>query len=272
MRASQTPSRRRPRRCGSASPSQQAGFTTPLEKAPELARALYAWVDELDLPVLTGLVLAAEDPDPRRYRSSVVWLEPGRGLTTRLDKERAIPLLESSRRFPGDALLARLFGSAANWKKVEEAASSGPLRGPILVTPVLCYEALFPGVVARRHTAESVAILNLADDSWVSGETATRHLSGFARFRAIEQRATFARVAHGGLSVVVDPFGRVTEELPLDQYASLRLSLRAPPPTTIQERVSLFALPFGAGVLASWLAGVAATVSRRSGAISGGST
>jgi apolipoprotein N-acyltransferase len=182
----------------------------------------------------------------------VVWLEPGRGITARLDKERAIPLLESSRRFLGDALLAPLFGEAAGWKRVEEARGWASLPGPIPVTPALCYEVLFPGIVARRRTPDSVAIVNLADDSWVEGTTATRQLTNLARFRAIEQRLTLVRVAHGGLSAVVDPFGRVIHELPLDRYASLRVSLSPMPPVAISERVAILALPLAAFGVVGW--------------------
>ena len=229
-------------------------LTTPVDAAPALARALEERVDALGLPVLTGLVLAAEGPDPGLYRGAVVWLEPGRGVTARLDKERAIPLLESGRRFPGDALFARLVGAAAAWQKVEEAEGGATLGGPIPVTPVLCYEALFPTVVARRRTPGSVAILNLADDGWVEGNTATRHLAGIARFRAIEQRLALVRVAHGGLSVVFDPFGRTVEALPLDRTATLRVSLHAMPEPTLGERAGLLALPLAAGAAAGWLA------------------
>lgn len=227
-------------------------LTTPLDASPELGSAVKAWVDELVVPVLSGLVLSARSPDRGRYRSSVVWLEPGRGITARLDKEHAIPLLESSRRFPGDALLVRLFGEAAQWPKVEESGGSGPLRGPISVTPVLCYEVLFPGIVAKRRTPDSVAIVNLADDSWVEGESATRHLTHLARFRAIEQRLPLIRLAHGGLSAVVDEWGRVTKELPLHTYASMRLSLHPMPPPTFFERAAILALPAVAASVVWW--------------------
>ena len=238
-------------------------LTTPLDEAPELENDLRKWVDGLQIPVLTGLALDAADRSPLRYRSAVAWLEPGRGLTQRLDKERAIPLLESTRRFPGDSALAHLFGDAARWRKVEDGAGTEPLSGPVPVTPLLCYEVLFPALAAKRHTRESHAIVNLADDSWVQGEAATHHLSEIARFRAIEQRSTLVRVAHGGWSLVVDPFGRITESLPLDRYASLRVAVRPQPPPTLGERAGLLALPIGAGVLVWWLSSALGRVSRR---------
>jgi apolipoprotein N-acyltransferase len=141
---------------------------------------------------------------------------------------------------------------------VEEAAALGSaLPAKFSITPALCYEVLFPQIVAARRSPDSLAILNLADDSWVRGETATRQLADFAAFRAIEQRVTLIRVAHGGLSAVVDPFGRTLLELPLDQWAHARVSVRASPPPTGSEKAALIALPLSTGggvwwILAAW--------------------
>jgi apolipoprotein N-acyltransferase len=227
-------------------------LTARVDASPELSASLSQWVDALGVPVLSGLVLSASPPRPDLYRSSVVWLEPGRGITARLDKERAIPLLESSRRFPGDSLLAALFGNAARVPKVQEVTGSDPLLGPVRVTPLLCYEVLFPKFAARRRTPESVAIANLADDSWAPGDTVTRHLTNIARFRAIEQRLPLVRVAHGGLSSVVDEFGRVVETLPRHAYAARRVSLRPLPLPSFRERAALFGLPLGAFAVVGW--------------------
>jgi apolipoprotein N-acyltransferase len=238
-------------------------LTTPVDAAPELLAQLEQWVDHLGVPVVTGLAMAPHAPEPDLYRGAVVWIEPGRGITARIDKVRAVPVLESSRKLPGESLLAPLFGEAAGWRKVEEAADAGPLRGGVTLTPVLCYEALFPRLVARRRSPDSVAIVNLADDGWVAGDAATRQLTAFASFRAIEQRLTLIRVAHGGLSVVVDPFGHQIEALPLDTYATTRVTVRAMPPPTLHEKIAIVALPAGTGLGVWWIVGILFTLDRR---------
>ncbi len=221
-------------------------LTARVDGSRELSASLLAWVDELGIPVLTGLVMASSAGRTERYRSSVVWLEPERGITARLDKARAIPLLESSRRFPGDALLVRLFGGAAAWNRVEEVEGPPTFRGPVRVAPLLCYEVLFPGIAARRRTPAAFALVNLADDSWLQSAAARRQLLELARFRAIEQRLALVRVAHGGLSAVVDEFGRVRDELPQGTWSARRISLRPPPPPDWRERAALLALPAAA--------------------------
>ncbi len=237
-------------------------LTAPVDADPALSRELQARVDAWGITLISGLVQSAASGAPHHYRSSVVWIDPRRGVRDGVDKTRAIPLLESSREFPGSSLLAALYGQAARWSKVEEAQSAGPLRGDFTVTPVLCYEALFPGVSAERRAPDSVALLNLADDSWVAGESASRQLMDLARFRAIEQRLPLIRLAHGGLSVVTDPFGRIVESLPLDRYAHATVEVRPQPPPTLRERLALAALPLATG-LGIWWVGRAGSSSWR---------
>jgi len=232
-------------------------LTSPPESDPELARALQAHVDAWGVPLITGLVRAPQRRIPHAYRSSVVWILPGRGVVAALDKFRAVPLLESSRAEDGSSWLAPLFGRAARWPKVQEDPSPGSsLTAGFTITPALCYEVLFPRVVARRRSPESLAILSLADDSWVRGKMATRQLADFAAFRAIEQRLTLVRVAHGGLSEVVDPFGRTQLELPLDQWAHARVTVRASAPPGLAEQAALIALPLSTGSGVWWLLAV----------------
>lgn len=227
-------------------------LTAPLEHRPELQAEIEAAVDAWRVPLITGLVRAAHAPGTHRYRSSVVWIAPGRGLVAAIDKVRGVPLIESARPLPCAAWLAPLFGEAARWPKVEEAASAGALAGGFSVSPVLCYEVLFPGLVAGRRTEESVALLNLADDGWVAGSAATRQLTAWASFRAIEQRLPLVRVAHGGLSVVIDEYGRMRQALPLDRFAHAVARLGPRPPPTWSERAAIFAVPLGTALVVWW--------------------
>jgi apolipoprotein N-acyltransferase len=240
-------------------------LTTPVEAAPELARALQEHVDGWGVPIVTGLVRPPLRRVPRQYRSSVVWIEPGEGIAAGVDKSLAVPVVESGRGSGG--LISALFGRAARWPKVEENAAPGDaLTERFSLSPALCYEVLFPQIVAARRSPESLAILNLADDSWVSGKRVSQQLADFAAFRAIEQRLMLIRLAHGGLSRVVDEFGRTRLELPPDQWAQARVTVRASPPPTVFERATLIALPLSTGAGVWWaLLGSRALARRRRG-------
>jgi apolipoprotein N-acyltransferase len=88
--------------------------------------------------------------------------------------------------------------------------------------------------------------VNLADDGWLSSREASRQITQLARFRAIEQRLALVRVAHGGVSAVVDEFGRVRERLPVGRYAARRVAVYAAKPATWRERAAILAPPAAA--------------------------
>jgi len=237
-------------------------LTAALDRSPELAANLQATIDLLGVPVILGAVRSANGAEPGLYRSSVMWMEPGRGTVAAIDKTRAFPLLEAS--YSSDAVLhlARAFGKAGRGKKVEEAAQAGSLQGGFTLTVVLCYEALFPGIVAERRAPESLALVNLADDGWIGGAAATHQLAAFASFRAIEQRLPLVRVAHGGLSLAVDPFGQALLTLPEDAWAHGHVEVQGGRPPGVVERGALLALPLVTGAGVWWALG---RWSRRSG-------
>lgn len=87
------------------------------------------------------------------------------------------------------------------------------------IVPVVCYEAIFSGDVVPQTSAplQQGAILNVSDDGWF-GRTAGpyQHLAQ-ARLRAIEQGLPLIRAANTGVSAIIDPYGRILEQMPLGQ-------------------------------------------------------
>ncbi len=224
-------------------------LTFPVTQDNELGRRLQNHVNDWGAPVVTGLVREIAGGDPDRYRNSAVWWSPLVGQRDAVDKVRGIPLVESSRAFWGRSLLTRIVGAAARGPKVEEAQRARPLRGEFTLSPVLCFEVLFPRIVADRRDDESVAIVNLADDSWVPGEVVDAQLIAAASFRAIEQRLTLVRVSHGGLSVVINRFGEEIAALQPDTLAHLFLEVSSSPAPSALEKAAIL-LP---AVIAGWV-------------------
>lgn len=92
-------------------------LTVPVDRSPELSALLEASVDRLGVPVILGAVRAARAPQAHLYRSSVLWLVPGRGIAAALDKTRAVPLVEAQAHAGIPSLLARAFGSPRPGKR-----------------------------------------------------------------------------------------------------------------------------------------------------------
>ena len=227
-------------------------LTQPFDDREDLESLLQAKVEEWGIPLVTGLVRTPENGSPGEYLNSSVWWTPGEGLEDAVDKNRAIPLVESSRDFLGRDVLAELLGKSQHDRKVSEATETRSLAGSFIVTPTLCFEILFPGEVAARRDAGSVAILNLADDSWVAGESVDHQILAAAAFRAVEQRLPLVRVGHGGLSGMIDVHGRVVATLPPDRYAHMTAEVAAAESPSEVEKTAVLALPALSGALA-WL-------------------
>ncbi|MGI3899484.1 MAG: apolipoprotein N-acyltransferase [Janthinobacterium lividum] len=106
------------------------------------------------------------------------------------------------------------------------------------IVPAICYEAIFSGDLRPDgdERPEAGAILNVSDDGWF-GRTAGpyQHLVQ-ARLRAIEQGLPLIRAANTGISAIIDPYGRVLEDLPLGEAGILDGFLpKNIPPTVFSE-------------------------------------
>ncbi len=230
-------------------------LTTALSPNSKQAAALQKWVDLWNTDLITGMVRPAVGTAEGLYRSSVIRVEPGRGIVDAIDKERAVPVVESSRTIVSPSTAERLFGAAARWPKVEEVTSSRPLGGNFELTPALCFEVLFASLVDKRRSKRARFILNLSDEGWMSSKALSHQLANIAAFRAIEQRLTLVRVAHGGVSAVTNPFGERTLELRTDEYAHEFVSIPLSALPSTSEKWGIASLPVGTGLIVYSLLG-----------------
>ena len=96
-------------------------------------------------------------------------------------------------------------------------AGTGPrafaVPGAGTVTPLICYEILFPGEVVGAKRPDW--FVNVTDDSWFGPWAGPRQHLLVARVRAIEEGIPVARAANTGISAIIDPLGRITNRLGL---------------------------------------------------------
>ncbi|HWA01282.1 MAG TPA: apolipoprotein N-acyltransferase [Caulobacterales bacterium] len=76
---------------------------------------------------------------------------------------------------------------------------------------LICYEAIFPGMVPRGEERPGW-IISISNDAWFGNGTGPYQHYVAARYRAIEEGLPMARAASGGVSGIVDSFGRVVRE------------------------------------------------------------
>jgi apolipoprotein N-acyltransferase len=95
---------------------------------------------------------------------------------------------------------------------------------------MICYEAIFPGFAPRGADRPSW-LINLTNDAWFGAQTGPYQHFNQARYRAIEEGLPLARAASGGVSAIVDPYGRIVAATPLSGAAVEAPLPAALPPT-----------------------------------------
>jgi steroid delta-isomerase len=219
-------------------------LTQRLDRAPHIRHRLRSRVDRWGVPLLGGFVRAAQASSAvSSYRSSILWWAPARGLVAQQDKERGVPLLEAESGSPATRLLSTWLGAPGRGPRLRESGASEALAGELPIAAVLCFEGLFPETVARRRGDRALVLLQLADESWTGSARAQRDLATAIAFRAIEQRVPVVRVIHGGPSSLIDPFGRLLQQLPAEAWASASFEVTPSPPASPLEKSAILALP-----------------------------
>ncbi|WP_164156019.1 apolipoprotein N-acyltransferase, partial [Sandarakinorhabdus rubra] len=131
------------------------------------------------------------------------------------------------------------------------------LPGFLPVSPMICYEIIFPGAVVDGR-ARPGWIANVSNDAWYGQWGPPQHLAQ-ARLRAIEEGLTVARATPTGVSAVIDGHGQVLARLEAGTAGALVTTLPPPLPIT----------PFAQGghlavmLLASALLGLSLLLGRR---------
>lgn len=234
----------------------ESTLTVPLEEGSGVDTALAEWLARSQVPVVAGVARRSETGRANRYRNAAVWWNPQGETVASVEKQVAVPLIESEGTLGIPEGIWRWLGVPRDGLLVERGNAGGPLRGPIETTVLLCYEVIFPRLSAERRSPDTIALLNLANDSWFGTSAVSRQQIAYGAFRAIEQRLPLVRVAHGGESIVIDPLGRVVASLPHDTSGTLRVSVQQEAPSSLVERAAIAAVGLGPAGLVLGMGGL----------------
>lgn len=186
-----------------------------------------------DQQLLTGAIRREPGPDGQgttgRYYNSVLAIDSDGVITGAADKVHLVPFGEY---LPLGDLMAQLgLRAIADADRGYSAASRQipiTLADGITVLALICYEAIFPHLSDIAFTEGAEIIVNVTNDGWFGHTPGPYQHMHMARLRAVETGVPMVRVANNGVSVAVDPFGRLLARLDLDVVASADVALMAP--------------------------------------------
>lgn len=96
------------------------------------------------------------------------------------------------------------------------------------VFPTICYESIFPDLVAQGVNQGARLIVNITNDGWFLDSAAPKQHLDANILRAVENGRPLIRAANTGISAVIDAQGRVTAKSGLLQSATIVQDVSVP--------------------------------------------
>lgn len=87
----------------------------------------------------------------------------------------------------------------------------------------ICYEAIYAGEVRRFAANGAQLFVNISNDGWFGHSAAAQQHLHMARVRAVENHRWLVRATNNGITVSVDPYGRIYRSVPRDTRAAADL-------------------------------------------------
>ena len=207
----------------------------PLER-PEALGAIGDMLPD-GVHLLTGALRREQADDdvgdarghPFRAFNSLMVFDSGGALAGLYDKTHLVPFGEY---LPWQATLEAI--GLEQLTRMRGGFTEGVTPRPVMNVPglpvvggLICYEAIFPGVV-QESAARPELLVNATNDGWFGNTTGPHQHFHQARVRAVEEGLPLIRAANNGISAVIDANGRIVARLGLNE----RGTLDAPLPRT----------------------------------------
>jgi len=196
-----------------------------LDERQDVLSAIAAILPDKATLITGGIRRTRSDDQNSTYYNSVFTLNGSGKITGRYDKFHLVPFGE---KLPFEEWLNKL--GLRQMVTLPGSFASGPgpvtmaVAGAPAMSPLICYEAIFPGQVTAKDSRPGW-IVNVTNDGWF-GETAGpyQHLQQ-VRVRAIEEGLPVVRAANTGISAIIDPYGRILQQLDLGRSGVIDGSL-----------------------------------------------
>lgn len=222
-----------------------------------LLKRIESFAADIQTPLLIGTQDIKVDANGKAAFNSAILISKEGNVVRKYDKMKLVPFVE---RAPANALIPVL-------RKVEGLM---PIYVPgkrltlfenkgTKFSTIICYEALFPRLIRKFVKGGAQWIVNITNDEPALGDKKFYYKvnADMTIIRAIENRRSIVRAANTGISMFIDPYGRVKERLPVNTEGYLSASIPINTETTLYHRFGdiIVFFSFGAviiGIAKSW--------------------
>ncbi len=168
--------------------------------------------------VIANTIVPA-DAEGNAITNSAITLDAEGREVSRYDKIHLVPFGEYVPGWALPGLVHKITSEVGNYVPGSSYPVAKSPGGNIGV--FICYEAIVPQL-ARKLTANGAGVLvNISNDAWYGDSAAAYQHLEMARLRAIENHRYLLRATNDGLTTLVDPYGRVRQEIPRYQRLAM---------------------------------------------------
>lgn len=178
--------------------------------------------------LMAGLLRSEGEGDNRALFNSFVMIGPDTNIKGMYDKHHLVPFGEYIP-FNDYIPLSTVTGFSGFQPGAGlQSLPIGPTNQQTRISPLICYEIIFPGRAIPGAGSRPDLIVNVTNDGWYGLSIGPHQHYAMGRFRAIESGVPVARSANTGISALFDPLGRIQGriELGLDGTLSRPLPLK----------------------------------------------
>ncbi len=208
--------------------------------------------DNLQLDIFTGfpdyVPLPVGHVPPEYYYNAAALFSQGKGMSELYYKMILVPIGERIPWLAYFPFLWKLQLGQANWEYGSEIRSY--TSGGYSFSPSICYEIAFPNLHQKMtfpHAPQSVKndyLVNITNDAWFGTSYGPWLHGTMTRFRAIENRIQIYRSANTGISMIIDPLGRVLAKTDLYQATNITAPLYTTKRIPVIHRIYLYPAVF----------------------------
>ncbi len=195
-------------------------------------RQLQQFADRVDASLITGGRYAEFHDDNSRTPYNAAFLINPQG-NQKFNIYKKVYLVPFGERVPFQWILPML--GSLNFGQAEFAAGEDIITWPvpinddlIRVSPLICYEAIFPQAGWKAAHKQADLLVNMTNDTWFTGTgQQVQHLL-LSRMRSIETGRSLARATNTGISAFVSPSGRIMKTLGSDLRGAITHTVETP--------------------------------------------